>query len=95
MASPHLPVLSPQESKQLLSPCSDKDLSYLVNFLYKEVVPHLGEGLAYCGTCQAALGRQFMKQEVHCIPTGRCLLCDEDMTLEITKRALSQMHDSF
>ena len=94
MASSPFPVLSPQESKQLLSPCNDKDFSFLVKFFYKEVAPHLGEGLAYCGTCRAALGKTFMKHEAHCIPTGRCALCDEDMTLEITKRAFSQMHES-
>ena len=88
-------VLTKKESEILASPCDDKDFSYLVNFFYKEVAPHLGQGLNYCQQCQDALGEEFLKNEMHSIPTGKCDLCEEDLTLKITQRALSCIHNDF
>ena len=87
-------MLTQEESQLLLSPCSEKDFSFLVNFFYKQVAPHLGNGLIYCKVCHDALGERFVEQDSHSIPTGRCALCDDDLSVEITKRAVARLHDN-
>lgn len=74
-----------------LQPLSPDDVQYLTRFFYRQVAPHLGPKAYMCASCLNMLGPECLDATDQ--PVGTCEICHDDITCEITKMAIEEVHD--